>query len=112
MDFKGKITYIGKEQKVWQNDLPKLTFVVEEVEGEYPSSLAIDLLKEKIELIQNYKVGDVVTVSLNFRAREWKDKRFTNISAWRIQGEWSWSTTSSSKETKKEEKKEDDDLPF
>jgi hypothetical protein len=46
----------------------------------------IDLLGEKTELIKQYKVGDHVKVSLNYRAREYDGRRFNSIGAWKIEG--------------------------
>ena len=84
MDFIGKITFIWSEEKVGQNETPKVTFVVEEEWKEYPSSMAIDLRKEKIDEIKSIKVWDSVKVSVNFRTREYNWKYFNSISAWRI----------------------------
>ena len=47
----------------------------------------IDLLGEKTELIKQYKVGDHVKVSLNYRAREYDGRRFNSIGAWKIEGD-------------------------
>lgn len=105
MDFTGKITFIGTEEKVGQNETPKLTFVVEEDGKEYPSSVAVDLRKEKIEEIKKFKVGESIKISMNFRAREYNGRYFNSISAWRLSAsEWG-----SNEESTQEAK---DDLPF
>ncbi|NOZ44475.1 MAG: DUF3127 domain-containing protein [bacterium] len=86
MEFIGVITTIGKEEEVGSKGLKKLTFVVEEnSDKEYKSSMAVDLFNDKIELIKEYKVGDVIKASLNFRAREYNGRWFNSISAWRIE---------------------------
>ncbi len=105
MDFTGKITFIGTEEKVGQNETPKITFVVEEEGKEYPSSVAVDLRKDKIEELKSFKVGDSIKISMNFRAREYNGKYFNSISAWRLaKAEW-WATNAAPVEEK-------DDLPF
>ncbi len=96
MEYVWIITTIGKEEEVGQNKLKKLTFVLEEnSDKEYKSSMAVDLFNDKIELIKAFKVGDAVKVSLNFRAREYNDRRFNSISAWRIDADngASWSSS-------------------
>lgn len=108
MDFIWKITYIWPKEEVGQNLLPKIVFVVEETEGQYPNSISIDLIKEKTDLISNYKVWDLIKVNVNFRAREYNWKYFTNISARRME-KVSESTESKNKEQKN---KPVDDLPF
>ena len=60
----------------------------------------IDLLGEKTELIKQYKVGDHVKVSLNYRAREYDGRRFNSIGAWKI--EWDAGSSNSG----------GDELPF
>ncbi len=105
MDFTGKITFIGTEEKVWQNETPKLTFVVEEEGKEYPSSVAVDLRKEKIDEIKNFKIWDSIKISMNFRAREYNGRYFNSISAWRLQ-KTDWTATSSAST------EENDELPF
>lgn len=86
MNFEGVITFIGEQTEVGQNNLPKITFVVEENnDKEYKSSLAVDLLWEKVDMIKAHKVGDAVKLGLNFRTSEYNGRHFTNISAWRIE---------------------------
>jgi len=106
MDFEGIITAIGKEEEVWQNNLKKLTFVIEEnSDKEYKNSFAVDLFWDKVELIKSYKVWDVVKLGMNFRAKEYKDRWFNSISAWKIDALNWWQKASV-------EKTDDDDLPF
>jgi len=110
MEFEGIIKVIWKEEEVWQNKLRKLTFVLEEnSDKEYKSSMAIDLFNDKSELIKPYKVGDVVKVGLNFRAREYNGRWFNSISAWRIDAA-SWSESGGGAAAPAASG--DDDLPF
>ena len=100
MTIEGKIIFISEESIVWQKELPKISFVVEEdTDREFKNSLMIDLLGERTELIKQYKVWDHVKVSLNYRAREYDWRRFNSIWAWRIE----WDANSSNNA---------DELPF
>lgn len=109
MTFDGIITYIGPKETVWQNALPKQSFVLQEnSDKEYKSTIMIDLLKEKIDLLQGYSVGDAVKVSLNFRANEYNGRRYNSITARKIEGQWSAGSSSSSKKAPAD----DEDLPF
>ena len=100
MTIEGKIIFISEESIVWQKELPKISFVVEEdSDREFKNSLMIDLLWERTELIKQYKVWDHVKVSLNYRAREYDGRRFNSIWAWRI--EWDANSSNNS-----------DELPF
>lgn len=108
MDFKWKIKFIWSTIQVGKNNTDQRSFVVEEVGKEYPSSIAIDMRKEKCMELNSYEVGDEVELSLNSTAREYNGKYFNSISAWKIKN------LSKVKQDKKEmkEAEEKDDLPF
>ncbi len=106
MTFDWIITFISAEETVGQNNLPKISFVLEEnTDKEYKWSVSVDILWEKVELIKQYKVWDAVTAHLNFRANEYNGKRYNRVSAWRIEG-----ATAAAPATEGWEKTED--LPF
>ena len=89
MDFTWTIKSIGSIETVGSNWLQKRTFVLEEVsDKEYKGSIAVDLIKDKVNMINEYKVGDVVKVEINVRANYSDNtKRYYNsLNAWKI--EW------------------------
>lgn len=105
MQYEGTITYIGDIETVGQNALQKRTVVLEEItDREFKWGISFDLIKDKVNLIEPFQVGDSVKVSLNFRTNysENTGRYYTSISAWRIDGINGGSNGSS----------QDDDLPF
>jgi len=87
MNYEWKLIFIWPVETVWQNGLQKRTFVLEEVsDKDYKGSIAIDLIKDKVNMINEYKVGDVVSVWLNFRANysENSKKYYNGVNAWNI----------------------------
>ncbi|MEI7558259.1 MAG: DUF3127 domain-containing protein [bacterium] len=55
------------------NALEKQTIVLEEEsDREYKGGLAVDFFKDKIELLNGIKKGDLITVYLNTRVNESK----------------------------------------
>lgn len=87
MNYTWKITFISDIQTVGQNWLQKRTVVLEEVsDKDYKWGIAFDLIKDKVNLIDGFKVGDTVDVSLNFRTNySEKTKNYYNsINAWSI----------------------------
>ncbi len=60
-------------------------FVIEIVDGNYPQMIKFQLTQDKCELADNYNEGDEITVHFNLRGREWNDRFFTNLDAWRIE---------------------------
>jgi hypothetical protein len=88
MEITGKIKVIGNQQQVSQ------TFVKRELvvatDEQYPQSILIEFIQDKVDLLDKYKVGDNVTVSVNLRGREWispqgEVKYFNSIHGWRVQ---------------------------
>jgi len=107
MTFEWKILFISEQVEVGQNNLAKITFTLEEnTDREFKSSISIDLLWEKTDLIKNYKVWDMIKVYLNFKANEYNWKRYNRISARKV--EWLESQNNPSPKAEKQ----DEDLPF
>ncbi len=105
MQYEGKITFIGEVEIVGQNALQKRTVVLEEsTDREFKWGIAFDLIKDKINLIDPFQVGDTIKASLNFRTNysENTGRYYTSISAWRIDGLNGGSSSNS----------QDEDLPF
>ena len=87
MTYNWIIINIGEIFTVGQNWLQKRTVVLEEAtDKEYKWGIAFDLIKDKVNLIYGFKVGDTVEVSLNFRTNySEKTKNYYNsINAWSI----------------------------
>jgi len=59
-------------------------FVVEVADGKFPQMIKFQLVQDKCALIDDYKEGDEISVEFDLRGREWNDKYFTNLNAWRI----------------------------
>ncbi len=53
-------------------------------EGNYPQFIKFQLTQDRCDLINNYKEGDTIKVSFDLRGREWNEKYFTNLNAWKI----------------------------
>lgn len=83
-DFTGKLHRIFDEQQI-KETFRKREFVVEKSDGQYPNFIKFELIQDRCSLLDSYNEGDEVTVSFDLRGREWQDKYFTNLHAWRIQ---------------------------
>ncbi|MBX2825296.1 MAG: DUF3127 domain-containing protein [Gammaproteobacteria bacterium] len=60
-------------------------FVIETIDTQYPQVIKFQLTQDKCALIDNYSVGDQLTVHFDLRGREWNEKFFTNLNAWKIE---------------------------
>ncbi len=121
MQVIGTVKVINQEQTFGEKGFRKRELVVT-TDEQYPQSILIELVQDKCDLINNFKVGDKITVSINLRGREWTNpqgevKYFNSIQGWRIEaaqaartpaGGNSFETTSAPAAISNEP----DDLPF
>lgn len=83
MTITGRITHIGQTQTFGQ--WTSRTLNIEESEGQYPNSLSIEFSKDNIAKLDQFKVGEVVTVEFNTRCyTSSKGGYFNSINGWRI----------------------------
>lgn len=84
MEISGKVIVIGNTETVGQNGFTKRMLVVETTE-QYPQKIAIDFVKDKTSVLDNYKVNDSVKVSVNVRGSEYNGRYFVNLQGWKIE---------------------------
>ncbi len=51
----------------------------------YPQYVTFILTQDKVDILDNFKIGDELTVDFNLRGREHNGKYFNTLEAWRIQ---------------------------
>ncbi len=88
MELKGTIKHIFDTQTVGSNNFQKREMILV-TDERYPQTIKIEFVQEKTALLDNFKEGDDVTVSINIRGREWinpegKTIYFTSIQGWKI----------------------------
>lgn len=98
-------------------------------EEQYPQPINVEFLQDKADLLNAYKEGDKVKVSINIRGREWTSpqgdvKYFNSITGWRlekvegtnfnepVEARPQQSGSASSENKTDVFAEEDDDLPF
>lgn len=60
-------------------------FVIETADGQYPQVIKFQLTQDKCSLIDQYELGDELVVHFDLRGREWNERFFTNLSAWKLE---------------------------
>ncbi len=88
MEVKGKIKLITETKTYGANGFRKREMVVT-TDEQYPQFINIEFVQDKTDMLDNFKVGDEVEVSINLRGREWvnpqgETKYFNSIQGWRI----------------------------
>ena len=79
----------GKIEKIFDTEQKTDTFsarefVIEVSDGQYPQMVKFQLVQDKCELMDDYAEGDQVEVDFDLRGRQWNDKYFTNLQAWKV----------------------------
>lgn len=89
MELQGKIKMIDETKTYGNNGFRKRELVIT-TEEQYPQHILIEFVQDKTDLLNSYKVGQDVKVSINVRGREWvnpqgETKYFNSIQGWRIE---------------------------
>ncbi len=89
MEVQGRIKMIGETQTFGNNGFRKREIVVT-TDEQYPQHIMVEFVQDKTDLLNNYKEGQQVKISINLRGREWvnpqgETKYFNSIQGWRIE---------------------------
>lgn len=87
MELQGKIKVINEVQEV-TTSFKKREFVLTTQE-QYPQDILLEVTQDKVDLLNEFKEGEDVEVSINIRGKEWINpegiaRYFNTIQAWRI----------------------------
>lgn len=88
MEVLGTIRVIGATQEVTASY--KKRELVVTTDEQYPQHISVDFGQDKCDILDKYKVGDAVKVSINLRGKEWvnpkgETKFFNSVQGWRIE---------------------------
>jgi uncharacterized protein Veg len=89
MEVQGKVKMVGDTQTFGSNGFRKREIVVT-TEEQYPQHIMVEFVQDKTDLLDSYKPGQNVKISINLRGREWvnpqgETKYFNSIQGWRIE---------------------------
>ncbi|MFP4090034.1 MAG: DUF3127 domain-containing protein [Cyclobacteriaceae bacterium] len=90
MDVKGTIIEISQTQQI-SDKFQKREFVIEYADNpQYPEFVKFETIQDKVNMLDEYKLGDEVVVYFNLKGRKWTDpqgqvKYFNSLQAWRMQ---------------------------
>jgi single-stranded DNA-binding protein len=89
MEVSGRVKMIDETKAFGANGFRKRELVVT-TDEQYPQHIMIEFTQDKCDLLNNYRVGEPVKVSINLRGREWvnpqgETKYFNSIQGWRIE---------------------------
>jgi len=112
MEVRGKITEIYDTAQI-SDRFQKREFVIEYADNpQYPEYVKFECVQDRVSMLDEFKVGDEVTVAFNLKGRKWTDpqgevKYFNSLQAWRMQ-----KADESSAGNAADTGNQPDDLPF
>ena len=79
----------GRLHKIFETEQKSASFsvrdfVIEVADDKFPQMVKFQLTQDKCTLIDGFSEGDEICVDFDLRGREWNEKYFTNLNAWRI----------------------------
>ena len=88
MEVTGKVKVVNPEQQV-SASFKKRELVVT-TEEQYPQHILIEFTQDKCDLLNSFRQGEDVKVSINLRGREWvnpqgETRYFNSIQGWKIE---------------------------
>lgn len=83
-EMKGTVKRLFDVWKSETSDFYKREFVVTTAE-QYPSDVKFSALKEKSDQLGQIKEGDQVLVKFDVRGREYNDRYYVDLNAWRVE---------------------------
>jgi hypothetical protein len=87
MEIEGKIKVINPTKEV--SDSFKKRELVVTTDEQYPQHILIEFIQDKCSALDNFKVGDGVSVSINVKGKEYTNKNgevnyFNQLQGWRV----------------------------
>ncbi len=66
------------------NKWEKQEFVIE-TDDQYPKKICISLWGDRVRELEKFQEGDMVIASVNIESREYNERWYTDVRAWRLQ---------------------------
>lgn len=123
MEIRAKLIEIGNTIKVSEK-FQKREFIAEYIpeKSQYQEYLKFEIVQDKCEMMNTFKIGDNVEIHFNLKGRKWTNPKgetvyFNSLQAWRVINVREENRPSDSEPSQNEEKYplEDvnsDDIPF
>ena len=83
-EFTGTIKLLKPVQE-FASGFKKREAVITSEEERYPQDIAFEFVKDRISLLDSVKEGDRVKVSFDLRGREYNDRHFISLNAWKLE---------------------------
>ena len=80
---------VKKDTQIVSEAFSKREFVLTVVDGAFSNDILIQLTKDKVTLINDINIGDLLEVEVNLKGKEWTSpsgevKYFNSIECWKV----------------------------
>ena len=92
MNIQGKLIEIFDTIQITET-FKKREFIIQDNKNpEYPEYIKVEVIQDKVSLLDNLNIGDEINVLINIKGRKWEDKEgnikyFNSIQGWKIESE-------------------------
>jgi hypothetical protein len=115
MNIQGKLIEIFDTIQISET-FKKREFIIQDNKNpEYPEYIKVELIQDKVTLLDSLNIGDEINVLINIKGRKWEDKEgkikyFNSIQGWKIETD----NDGINQENQAEDTNQDsgEDLPF
>lgn len=83
-EISGKIKLIEETQS-FSSGFTKREFVVTTNDSKYPQDIKFEIVKDKCTLLDNFAIGQDVSVNFDVRGNEYNGRYYVNLNCWKIQ---------------------------
>ncbi len=83
-ELSGKVKLI-LEPKTFASGFTVREFVITVEDGKYPQDIILQVVQEKVSLLDSIEPGQEVTATFDIRGREYNGRYFNNLQAWKIE---------------------------
>jgi len=78
------VVHAINEPQTFASGFTKREIVIETQGDKYPQQIVIEFLQDKVETLDDIRMGDTVSVSFDIRGREYNGRYFNNLVGWNI----------------------------
>jgi hypothetical protein len=110
----GKLLGINAVEQVTEKFKKRKFWLETDIDSQWPQTVEFELIQDKVDIIDKFKKGDILSVGFNLRGRKYtnkttgKDAVFNSLNAWFVDKSKGETTSKSEASSLSAE----DDLPF
>ena len=114
-DITGKVKLI-QDAQTFGSGFTKRELVVIVEDGKYPQEINIEFVQDKIDLLENLNIGDMVMITFDIRGREYNGRYFNNLQGWKLNVDTAYVEPAAGSPAEESERpdytEEEQDIPF